>query len=349
MNNKFKDLSGKRFGMLTVLEEHESRRMKNNDTYVYWHCICDCGKDVWVRGVNLSYGTTKGCNSHRLGNVTHGLTNTRAYRIYYDMLQRCNNKNNTAYKYYGGRGIKVCEEWLGENGVVNFYNWSMENGYSDELTIDRIDVNDDYRPENCRWVIMLQQARNKRNTIWKMYNGEKYAFTELVEMGVEDPGFVDRKTSWKPEHWDDPYRSPRIVEYEGNKYTLKELSEIVGISYNTLNTRYSKGFSDEDIVKPSEELHKFRPVLQMDDDGNVINHFDSIKEASEKTGIRRNGINMCCSGQRKHCGGYVWKYDGEYEKPIKRMRMLQKHKEGGWIDNRGKLIEEIETDALKGV
>lgn len=99
--------------------------------------------------------------------------------------KRCLNRNEQAYPNYGGRGILICEEWLGENGFENFYKWSMENGYDDKLTIDRINVNGNYEPSNCRWVTYREQNRNKRNNIVILWNGETKILKDLcIELGM---------------------------------------------------------------------------------------------------------------------------------------------------------------------
>lgn len=104
---------------------------------------------------------------------THGLTKTRLHVTWSNMHARCSNPNNNRYKRYGGRGISVCAEWTGEQGFINFYNWSMKNGYSDDLTIDRKDNDGNYEPSNCCWATMEDQANNKSNNVMLEYNGEK--------------------------------------------------------------------------------------------------------------------------------------------------------------------------------
>ena len=110
----------------------------------------------------------------------HGLSNTRLYRIWYGMKQRCYNPKNTRYKNYGGRNITVCDEW--ENDFISFYNWAIYNGYNDNLTIDRIDVNGNYKPDNCRFIDQKTQQRNRSNNHLITYNGKTHCINEWAEI-----------------------------------------------------------------------------------------------------------------------------------------------------------------------
>lgn len=95
------------------------------------------------------------------------------------------NENSPDYEGYGGRGIKICDEWLGQHGFMNFYDWAMTNGYSDELSIERIDVNGDYEPSNCRWITNAEQQRNKRNNVYLTYGGKTMTCAEWSrELGL---------------------------------------------------------------------------------------------------------------------------------------------------------------------
>lgn len=111
--------------------------------------------------------------------LTHGMTHTRLHSIWKSMRTRCNNQNAQCYKNYGGRGISICDEW---NDFMNFYLWAMNNGYSEELTIDRINVNGNYEPTNCRWISRREQCRNKQYNVKVLYDGKLYPPPEIAEM-----------------------------------------------------------------------------------------------------------------------------------------------------------------------
>lgn len=165
---KFEDLSGRKYGKLTVL-----RRSDRTGKYVYFDCICDCGNEVTVRATDLKDGTTKSCGcikkeKYKSGgyNLKHGCWKHPAYGAYSKMKDRCYNPNVESYKNYGARGITICDEWLGQKGPINFCEWADNNGYKKGLEIDRIDNNKGYSPANCRWVDRFVQANNKRNNRW---------------------------------------------------------------------------------------------------------------------------------------------------------------------------------------
>lgn len=178
------DLVGKKFGMLTVLSYAGMKPSGKNQKKTMWLCLCDCGNEKIVAGAELKKGKTISCgcfHKKMVGDINrkHNLAHKcRLYNVWKNMNGRCKNPNDKSYKNYGGRGIKVCEEW--QEDFMSFYNWAYESGYKEEqtkgglnlLTIDRIDNNGDYCPENCRWITNAEQSKNKRTT---MTNEERFA------------------------------------------------------------------------------------------------------------------------------------------------------------------------------
>lgn len=185
MFDVLKDMTGLRFGRWTVIERAEYRSGQ-----VYWLCKCDCGTIKSVQGKHLRSGKTTscGCLSREMlsqRNTKHNHSNDRLYNIWLKMRDRCYNKKNKSYADYGGRGIIVCEEW--NSDFMSFYNWSIKNGYDESLptsecSIDRIDVNGNYCPSNCRWATIKEQANNKRNNRMITYMGK----TQSVSMWADE-------------------------------------------------------------------------------------------------------------------------------------------------------------------
>ena len=179
---KFIDLTGQRFGRLTVIER--AKNTKNNKAQ--WLCECDCGNKKVVSAANLKNGGTIscGCRSKEAKFIKHGKSNDRLYKRWTAIKRRCYDKRCVNYKNYGGRGIKVCDEWL--NSFQSFYDWSVANGFADSLTLDRIDVNGNYEPNNCRWVTIEVQSNNRRNNHLLTYNGETHTMSEWSSiLGIE--------------------------------------------------------------------------------------------------------------------------------------------------------------------
>ncbi|RAT01407.1 hypothetical protein A6E27_23020 [Bacillus cereus] len=156
--------SGDRFERLIAI-----KKTKHKGKLV-WKCKCDCGNTTYQVTYYLEHGRSKSCGClskerrARGFNTTHGLKhkNIRLYTIWKNMTSRCRNKNATGFSDYGGRGIRVCDSW---SDYENFYNWAICNGYNDELTIDRVNNDGNYEPDNCKWATVQEQARNKRNTV----------------------------------------------------------------------------------------------------------------------------------------------------------------------------------------
>lgn len=178
------DISGNKYGRLTVIS-----RTENKGEQPYWLCKCECGNFTTVRGSHLKNGLIRSCgclkkemSRQRAVGTTHGQTNTRLYRIWHAMKNRCSNQNHEDYKGYGGVGISVCKEW---EAFEPFRDWAMANGYSDDLTLDRKDNNGNYEPSNCRWATRKEQANNRRTNHLIMLDGVELTLSQAAErLGV---------------------------------------------------------------------------------------------------------------------------------------------------------------------
>lgn len=207
---RIEDLSGKRFGRLTVISIEQTNKQKG----VRWLCECDCSNTIIVAASHLKNGHTKSCgclskeNAHTI-NLSHGMSKSRIYALWNMMKQRCTNPAVDNYCDYGGRGISVCDDWINFDG---FYKWTLANGYQDGLSIDRVDNSAGYCPENCRWVDARAQANNRRNN--------------------------------------------KILEYNGERHTLSEWGDIVGIKSHTIGERLRKGWSVEKTLSTPVKSHE---------------------------------------------------------------------------------------------
>ena len=176
----FKDLTGKRFGNLVVIEQTALRASNGS---VKWRCKCDCGKEKITAAKNLTSGKVKSCGylNYETKNAKHGLSDTRLYSVWNAMMSRCYNNNSKSYKCYGGRGIAVCDEW---HDPKTFVEWSIKNGFKEGLTIDRKDNNGNYEPSNCRWVTRKAQMNNYSRNHLLTYNGK----TQTVKQWADEKG-----------------------------------------------------------------------------------------------------------------------------------------------------------------
>ena len=179
--DKFVDLTGWKMwehgipdSRITVIKRIGSDKHKN----IIYLCKCTCGKEFTTRATSIKKGKCKSCGCLKLEMAIeeckklkkHGLSTSNLYGVWYNMKQRCYDETNMQYKNYGARGIKVCDEW--RNSVESFYDWAINNGYEENLTIDRINVNGNYEPTNCRWTTVKEQCNNKTNNHLITYHGE---------------------------------------------------------------------------------------------------------------------------------------------------------------------------------
>lgn len=166
-----------------------------------------------------------------MSNHLNGLSNTKFYRKHRSMLDRCNNTKHKSYNDYGGRGIKVCDEWQGKEGFLNFYKWAVENGYTDGLTIERKDVNSDYCPSNCCFITNDQQQRNKRNNVVLVKDGKEILEADLArELGISETTIRARILAGKDVFAPKIKRNKEVIRDDGVIYSsIREAAKMNGI------------------------------------------------------------------------------------------------------------------------
>lgn len=224
---RFKDLTGQKFGRLTVLRKATDEEIGDRDRKrgVFWCCQCDCGNTelVIVPSVVLKSGHTQSCGCIQKEKTSkHGLSNSRIYSIWSSMKDRCLNPNHHAFNCYGGRGITICKEWM--DSFESFHSWALENGYKEGLTIDRIDVNGNYEPSNCRWVTMKEQGNNRRTNHLVTFNGKTLTMSQWCEELNVPPYIVKSRINqhkWSIEQaLTTPYKC--YTSFKDNRQELKE-------------------------------------------------------------------------------------------------------------------------------
>ena len=257
--SKLIDLTGQRFGRLSVI-----KRAENHKGRVAWLCKCDCGKFHIIISKSLRNGACQSCGcldleSRALRQTTHNLSNTKLYNIYMSIKSRCKNINNERFSSYGGRGITICEEW--NNDFLSFYNWSMSNGYIDGLTIDRINNNGSYEPNNCRWTDMKVQNNNRRNNKFITYNGKTKTLQQWADsLGINQDNLSSRlirgwtfekAISYKPNETHYVY-----IEYNNKKKTISEWAREQNIPMQILwhRIRIAKWDIEKALITPVRRI-----------------------------------------------------------------------------------------------
>lgn len=252
------DLTGQKFNRLLAIE----RFKKPNRSEYYYKCVCDCGNITIVSGNALRKGKTKscGCYMKKLASEmfsTHRKSSTVLYKRWSGIKERCYSPNSTKYYRYGARGIKMCDEW--KNDFIKFYDWSINNGFSENLTIDRIDVNGDYCPENCKWSNNIEQANNKTNSRFITYKGKTQTVAQWSrETGVAYDNIIARlRLGWDVDSiFTKPADNKKYYDYNGEKLTLKDMARITGFSEVVIKTRLSKKWDIEKIMTQEPKIRR---------------------------------------------------------------------------------------------
>lgn len=245
------DYVGKRFGMVVVVGKDNAQSHFNSNSWIFQ---CDCGKVFSNIPSRIINGYKKSCGCHKgKGNLKHGLSGDPFFGTWEGMMGRCYNSSADSFKNYGGRGIQVCEDW---HNVESFINWAHETcACKKGLSLDRIDNNGNYSPENCRWVPLKKQNHNKRNTRFETINGETRPFVEWCELYGMDKNVVRLRTDslgWDIERaLTQKYNESKCGHHGGHFVRIGERTENVstwckelGLSRSTYRRRIKAGWDD---------------------------------------------------------------------------------------------------------
>jgi len=250
---KFIDITGQQFNNFIVLE-FLNKRDKHNK--LLWLCECQCENKtlVEVTAQALKKGKRKSCGCTYATIVPYSPYKKRLQSIYFNMISRCYKPSNPSYKYYKEKGIIVCDEWLDKkDGFFNFYNWAINNGYQENLTIDRENNHGDYEPLNCRWITMREQSNNRDVTIKINIDGNNIPLSELADdVNINYATLISRiKSGWNDDILTLPLKKERLININGEVKNLKEWSEFIGVSTSCFHHRLKLGLKNDDLLKPS--------------------------------------------------------------------------------------------------
>lgn len=247
------DMTGQHYGRYTVLEYIG----QNKDHKAVWKCRCECGTIKNVSGKDLRSGNTKSCGCYNrdkamqnpaLWKPKHGLSKHPLHQVWSDIKTRCYNKKDRSYKWYGARGIKLCDVWM---DFKAFYEWSIKNGYENGLTLDRINPNGNYSPDNCRWVGMKIQQNNRRNNKMLNINGVSKTMSEWADEYDVNYRLVKSRirAGWTPEKaLSQRKQDIKTITIGEETKTINEWSKISGVNKTTIADRYNHGWEPRDAV-----------------------------------------------------------------------------------------------------
>lgn len=344
---------GDRFGKLTVVAEVTPRYTPCGTKRRRFLVRCDCGNEKVVGfnvfSSNKSQIASCGC-SYDLASYTRKYTREQKesflYTTWRGMKQRCYDSNSSNYKNYGGRGVRVCGEW--HNDYISFYKWAMSNGASQELTLDRIDVNGNYEPSNCRWVSNSTQQRNKQYNRYIEYGGQRKLMKEWSEeLGIPYDTIRARLDQYgytvgqalEFEHYEPKIRQERpetrkaVLQYSLSGEPIKEWASLIDIQkelgfaidsvraccagYSFSSHGFKWGYKDG-VRENNKHNIATKPILQYTLEGVLFAEYPSARIASMQTGINASGIQKFCNGNKEnhaHCGGYLWMYKNDENNP----------------------------------
>lgn len=288
-----RDITGERFGRLVVLRRVENKVSPKGFSKPQYECLCDCGTIKKIVKDNLISGGTASCGCYKKEKdherfLVHGFAEKpdKLYQKWSGMRSRCYNPNAIGYKNYGGRGIKVCAEW-DDYGV--FRKWAIDNGYKEGLTIDRIDVDGNYEPSNCRFTTTKEQNNNRRTTNFHTYNGKTQSEMKWAEeYGISYGALKTRlENGWEFER---ALTSPVVhneilIEYNGQTHPLKRWARIYGMCPSTVKGRMDRGWSFEEAISTPPKEAPFKTLLF-----EYKGESHTVSEWSKLTGIPYNTI-----------------------------------------------------------